>query len=155
MMPREHVDFVFAYHGGALLSHLAIRENGNDHRANILRLNRNFAIVMDRDLDFDESKPAKGQRAKEEIVNCAKDLPTCAALVTPGYTIESCLPSQFRNKYFSIASEGRLRLERSTKVGVATRYLSEYADWDGCFDATCSAEGLVTSLLDAIRKWAP
>lgn len=154
--PVEHVDYMFSYHGGALLSHLTA-EYGHSLLVDIARLNRNFVVIMDDDGDFDASLAPGGstgalgkRRMLERIV--AIGSPNCCGLSTPGYTIEASLPPAYRDRYFKFDSQ-RLRHFAGKKVTIARGYVQTHPTWSGCFDPKFSILPMMTSLLEKIDRW--
>lgn len=153
-VPVEHADYAFAFHGGSLLSHLAVQ--GVPTKTNISRIHRNFVVLMDRDDDFDAQRgePVGGTSAKHTIVSgiAQIDSESCVGLLTPGYTVESSLPGEFRDLYFEDV-DGRLRLVRGKKVGIASRYAALYFDWKTCFDQDVPMRAEVAIIVRAIQRW--
>ena len=156
--PVEHVDFMFAYHGGALLAHLTAECDGSS-QINVSRINRNFVVVMDDDGDFDETGVvgrSTGAAGKSAILArvAAIGSPACAGLATAGYTIEASLPAAFRSAYFRFDASGvRLVHVAGKKVAIARRYVASHSEWETCFDPKFSMDDVVRALLKTIDLW--
>lgn len=148
--PIEHVDYCFAFHGGSILTHFT--PGTEEKNIDVSRLNRHFTVIVDRDLDAEA--PDVVASTKDVLEKWIQGIasPKCRLLRTPGYTIESSLPYEFRKTYFRYRGP-RLRLVRGKKVVIAQRYCSQYSDWEGCFDPDKSMEALVGALVDVIRSW--
>ena len=148
--PLEHVDYCFAFHGGSILRHFAPVE-GAGH-VDISRLNRNFVVVVDKDLDGDEA--AVDGSAKGALQDWVRAIGSsnCEALTTPGYTVESSLPRAFRDLYFEVHGP-RLRLVRGRKVSIAERYCAAHGDWTSCFEPGDAMGPLVAALVGVINAW--
>lgn len=147
--PLEHIDYSFAFHGGSVLAHFS-PHIGEEH-IDISRINRNFVVVVDKDLESDDGHIIDG--AKEGIRDWVQSIasPKCDSLTTPRYTIESSLPRAFRDVYFTEV-DGRLRV-RGRKVVIAERYCKAYQHWDDCFDHDEPMRDLVSSLVRLINAW--
>jgi hypothetical protein len=155
--PVEHVDYMFSYHGGALLSHLTA-EDAESTLVDIARLNRNFVVIMDDDGDFDvaaESAASTGAPGKQRMLEriAAIGSQNCCGLSTPGYTIEASLPAVYRNRYFKFNELGKLRHFAGKKVAVARRYVQTYLQWSDCFDHQFSIVPMMTALVEKIDQW--
>jgi len=158
LAPAEYVDYMFAYHGGALLAHLTA-ESDDSSQINVSRINRNFVVLMDDDGDFDEtgavrcSTGAAGKRAILARI-AAIGSPACVGLSTAGYTIEASLPEAFRSKYFRFDATGvRLTHVAGKKVAIARRYVARYSAWGTCFDPEFPMDDVVRTLLNTIDLW--
>ncbi|KQX01097.1 hypothetical protein ASC94_00110 [Massilia sp. Root418] len=155
---RENADYSFALYGGSLLPHFSA-DGGGDLIA-LLQLNRNMALVMDRDLDFvadgkDGLRCLDPASAKARILAEMRDLgaPSCYAWVTDGYTVESYLPDAFRNVYFE-EEGGRLKLRKGRKTDIAARYAAAHGDLSAC---SCMPEALAqhaARLYAAVAQWS-
>ena len=148
--PIEHIDYCFAFHGGSVLAHFS--PNFGEEHIDISRINRNFVVVVDKDLESAEGRlidSAKGS-IRDWIRRIAS--PKCDSLTTPGYTVESSLPCVFQKEYFRVIDD-RLRLIKGRKVVIAERYCKTYPDWDTCFDHDEPMRDLVSSLVRLINAW--
>ena len=134
--PLENVDYSFAFYGGSLLSHFSTEET--DDFIEMMKINRNFAIVMDRDLDFSVddngsltllSPNSAKSRIIREIEN--KETETILAWVTDGYTIENYLPREFFKEHFSTENNGIVTTKRG-KVEVARKYVKKFDSFSDC-----------------------
>lgn len=155
--PVENVDYAFCFYGGATLSHF---DADAVAFIDMLRINRNLAIVFDNDNDF--ARDAQGQlvcgntaSAKYrmlEKLNTLKDL-RFHAWVTDGYTIESYLPDELRTQHFD-DQDGRLVLKpHHRKVEVAMQYQRGYPSIDGYSCVPRQLNDHVAQLLAHIRSW--
>jgi len=152
--PQEHRDYSFAFHGGAVLSHIGAQDAKG--RVDISRLNRNFVLLMDRDNNIgDGVDPKRTNAAKEAILKETQAIGSklCAALVTPGYTIESSLPARYRKAFFKL-SRGRLHHIRGKKVAIAMQYVKEYETWDSCFDQQAHMGETIRAIVETVFQWS-
>lgn len=157
--PVEHVDYMFSYHGGALLSHLTA-EYAESTLVDIARLNRNFVVIMDDDGDFEvpfASPASTGALGKRQMLEriAAIGSQNCRGLSTPGYTIEASLPATYRNRYFEFDAERKLRHFAGKKVAIARGYVQRYLRWSDCFDPDFSIVPMITALEEMIGRWNP
>jgi energy-coupling factor transporter ATP-binding protein EcfA2 len=152
-LPLEHRDYSFAFHGGAVLAHLGA--HGSSQRLDVSRLNRNFVVLMDQDNDIgDGIASEKVNAAKQAMLDDIRRLnsPSCVGLLTPGYTIESSLPEDFRSQYFKPEGDRLLHI-RGKKVAIARRYESRFVDWRTCFDPALTMQPVIERILSAIQHW--
>ncbi len=150
--PIERVHYAFVSYGGALLKHLAL---GGDEPAKVdLRaINRNFVVVIDRDLQPDDDTALTGEKARF--------LAEAAALgaggqvwITQGYTIESYLPSDWPAAARHIVrSDGRVRVQGISKVELADRFASAANPWTESFAAESDLPDRIAQLLDRVSAW--
>jgi hypothetical protein len=115
--------------------------------------------VIDQDLDFEldaknefvckKPKSAKG-RVLEALrkINCK----ACYGWITDGYTIESYLPDEFRNKYFQY-KDGRLVLGSRSKMEVAAMYANKFCSIEGCSNDSRKLMQHVGKIYEAIFTW--
>lgn len=86
----EGAHYSIAFYGGALLSHLTADDDEVDDFINLLRINRNLAVVIDSDrstADEDLNDTKKRVIGELEAIGAL-------AWVTEGYTIENYLPRE-------------------------------------------------------------
>ncbi len=153
-LPLEHRDYSFAFHGGAVLAHLGAH-GSTTQRLDLSRLNRNFVVLMDRDDDIgDDIAPEKVNAAKQAMLDDIRILnsPSCVGLLTPGYTIESSLPKEFRSTYFKEEPDRLLHI-KGKKVAIARHYESRFVDWMTCFDSALTMQPVIEQILSAIHHW--
>lgn len=116
--PIENVDYSFSMYCGSSLKHYteSISNIENDF-INILKINKNNIILMDRDNDYTYSgtngfdllnKTAK-ENIREEFIND----PNTYVWLTEQYTIESYLEENFIYKYFEFTPD-----KSSTNTGI-------------------------------------
>ncbi|MRV75834.1 AAA family ATPase [Duganella sp. FT92W] len=156
--PLENVEYSFLLYGGAALNHFGIDEI--DAFIDMLRINRNLAIVMDRDLDFVDDPDGKlicmrPSSAKQRVLSAlaAFEGARTHAWVTDGYTIESYLPHALQTEHFDV-DNGRLVLKKHrNKVAIANQYVRTHARWDGCADRPDTLLTRIEALVDALRAW--
>lgn len=137
LLPQENVDFSFSSYGGSALDHY--EANGVGTAIDMLKINPNAFFVMDRDLDFKrredgEEVPRDERHPKTRILRelLAENDGSRQYWITDGYTIESYLPSEFKDKYFEFTND-RLRLKSGqSKVDIARRYLEKNYCLDQC-----------------------
>jgi len=131
-IPRENIDYAFCFYGGAVLSHFGVESNGQiDDVIDMLKLNRNSFVVIDRDDDF--SVEGDGSLVRMKQTPCSKYRITEALpghiWITAGYTIESYLPSTYVDRQLIHEDElGRTKIGKSmSKVELARLYTTQCA----------------------------
>lgn len=158
IQPVEHVDYAFAYYGGAVLSHFSVDESAGKF-IELLRINRHIALFMDRDNDFTrdaagklqaESKKSAKHRVVEEFERLAR--PTCRYWVTKHYTIESYLPSQFRADEFQAVGE-RLIPNSGSKTKTSLVYTTKYKTFSTAVEDPAGVGDMMAALFDLIARW--
>ncbi|MDB5935730.1 MAG: protein putative AbiEii toxin, Type system [Massilia sp.] len=132
--PIENVDYSFAFYGGSILSHYAATESDGKF-IDLLRVNRNMALFMDRDNDFSNALDGSllclnENSAKWRIIQEFEKLdgPHCKHWVTDGYTIESYLPAKFIAAHFE-NKDGQLVPKWRTKAAISGLYVSDYSSF--------------------------
>lgn len=137
-MPAENIAFAFSMYGGALLRHYSA--GTDDTLIRVFDINPHAFLLMDRDLDFLpgpylQAKAKDPASTKARILKEIRDQESGSRVswVTDGYTIESYLPDEFREKHFGM-QEGRLHALSKSKVEIAhlfsdshTRFADSYA----------------------------
>lgn len=152
--PLENVEYSFCFYGGSSLSHFTARETKGF--VEMLKINRNFAIVVDNDLDFAPGpdgtltclRPAS---AKGRILDEIPKRPGALAWVTEAYTIENYLPAHFFAEHFSVDGEGRTSTTRQ-KVNIAKKHVKQFESFDTC-TSSAHLERHMAELFAAIRIW--
>lgn len=157
-MPQENVDYSFAMYGGASLSHFSF-----DNAApfiDMLSINRNAIIVMDRDNDFvvDDygcEVVANPALAKAKITNWleSKGQERAYAWVTDGYTIESYLPEKFLENDFFEENCRLILKENRNKVAIATRYAKQDLQFKTCSRMKILLDFHIARLVASIAAW--
>ncbi|MDB5800612.1 MAG: protein putative AbiEii toxin, Type system [Rhodocyclales bacterium] len=156
--PTENVDYSFAFYGGSSLSHFTAQEA--EGFIDMLKINRNFGIVMDRDLDLvtDESSHivcTTPNSAKAKIMGAVNGMGARNSFVwvTDEYTMESYLPAKFSEKYFNNLNN-RFNLKSGTKVHVAANYMKTHSSWNNCAKSLEPLETHIARLHHTITMWS-
>jgi hypothetical protein len=154
---KENVDYSFSFYGGSLLSHLSISDS--DSFIDMLRINRNLVIVMDRDKDFleDDEKNLickNPESAKARILAELKNFNShaCHAWITDEYTIESYLPAPYRRQYFEDCDE-RLVQIKGRKMAIAAEYTGLFDQMANCTDMPEKLSRHISTLHQTITYW--
>jgi hypothetical protein len=163
---REGVHYHCAFYGGALLSHVtASEEESVEEFVNLLRINRNAALVMDSDR---ESASGQLSEAKNRLIAELKAA-GCIAWVTEGKEIENYIPAHVVSAVLSIeaaedpsqfedfstyleslkAGEGR-RFERG-KVAFARKACAKWTTIGP--DDRLGLKSQVLEVVSKIRRW--
>jgi len=156
-MPVENLHFSFAFYGGSMLSHYSAGRTPG--LIDMFSINNNSIVIMDRDLDFAREKGT--DRCINE--NCTKyqvwsdfqkkQNPYSYCWVTEKYTIESYLPSAFREKYFNYKS-GRLDKTSSySKVSLAQKFADKHTTFNSSFENNSDLPQCIEKLFNTISKW--
>jgi ABC-type thiamine transport system ATPase subunit len=152
--PVENRDYAFCTYGGANLSHFSVVEQ--DAFVDMVCINRNMVIVIDRDNDFalGATDCINKSSAKYRVINefKSRDLPKSHVWVTDGYTIESYLPRLFQAKYFEVKKNRLVLKKNKNKVDAARKLIKSHAGWRGY----CHAEALmrhIETLHRLISSW--
>lgn len=131
--PVENRDYSFCMYGGANLSHFSVAEQ--EAFIDMVCINRNMVIVIDRDKDFapGTTECATRNSAKYRVIEELKsrELPKAYTWVTDGYTIESYLPIHFQAKYFEVKRERLILKKNKSKVDAARRHIQRHSSWRG------------------------
>ncbi|WP_104655706.1 ATP-dependent nuclease [Ralstonia insidiosa] len=154
--PVENVDYSFSLYGGASLSHFSAQETGEF--IEMIKINRNFVIVMDSDLDFKINNDGslihlRPNSAKSRIIKEIEQeiSDNALALVTDGYTIENYLPHPFFDEHFSIEAQGVVRAKIG-KVDAARRYAKDFTSFlDGI--TKIELERWIGKLAKTVLSW--
>ncbi len=157
-IPLEEFDFSFLEYGGSCLSHFGFGTVGG--LIDMLKINRNLFLVMDRDNDIESGTNGelifkKPRGAKARVYNhILSQHPNASRVwVSDGYTIESYLPERFRFAYFRTEEDGRLEPIRGTKVSIASKYVTTHNNWDTCVTNPECLEIQIKAILKAIQYW--
>ena len=156
-VPVENVEFAFAYYGGALLRHYSAAPS--NALIAIFGINPNAFILMDRDLDFYLGPdgidiPASENGTKTRILAEVRSQRSASrqAWVTSGYTIESYLPDDFRNRYFRADGKRLILLAGKSKVETAHAFAQMYRAFDDSH-ASDDLPRLIESMYRIIQHW--
>lgn len=156
-MPVENIHFAFLLYGGAMLNQFSVG-SGTD-LIEIFRINANSIVIMDRDLDFvtdatGQEIPDNPLGAKAKIyadIGSAGSGRYC--WITQQYTIESYLPSGFRDKYY-VLEDGRLKATTTlSKVTVAEKCRSQFNDFTASYETGSDLPVQIQRLYEAIDAW--
>ncbi|OIR03570.1 hypothetical protein GALL_144290 [mine drainage metagenome] len=156
-MPVENIHFSFALYGGAMLNQFVAKPSGD--LIEIFKINQNSLVVMDRDLDFitdadGNEIPKNPAGAKATIY---KDIDSAGVgrycWITQRYTMESYLPSEFRNEYYELKDD-RLRPTSSvSKVAVAERFRSEFNSFATSYEHGSDLPVWIERICHSIDWW--
>jgi energy-coupling factor transporter ATP-binding protein EcfA2 len=148
--PIERVHYGFVTYGGALLKHLTLADE-DSHRVAVRSINRNFVVVIDRDLAGDSTERISAEKQRVLAEATALDQHE-AVWITQGYTIENYLPESYRN-WLRTDAQGRTKVRGLSKVELASRFRNEQAAWSGSFRADTDLGQRIDGLLDVIEHW--
>lgn len=144
--PQERCHFSILPYGGSSLAHYDAPSTAEAGLISLFSLSHNAFVLMDKDLDFDEL--GMGSGAKQRIKDSLRD----DVWVTDGPTIESYLPREFFDKYFSELDSGRVKGKSSlSKVEIARRYVREFQHWPST--PSPHLERCIEALVERIRRW--
>ena len=148
--PVERVHYVFVSFGGALIKHLTLAD-ALEERVAIRSINRNFAMVIDRDLP---QSPGGIPEAEKRRLLAEADALACsdAVWITEGYTVEDYLPPEFIANRLNHDAAGRTRVIGS-KVDLAARFRREASDWESGFAPGSDLPVRIDDLLHRIAAW--
>lgn len=135
LQPVENIAYLFCYYGGSVLSHFnAYSKREATDTVNLLTLNRNAFVVLDRDADFEMTnegtfvKTKTTPLAKYHVVDSLREREREWVWITSGNTIESYLPKKYVDEGYLEEKEGITKIgKRDTKVELARRYLRDTA----------------------------
>lgn len=148
----ELVHYAFVSYGGALLKHIGLTGNQTE-RVDIRTVNRNFSVVLDRDLVPSDGRisPDK-QRMLDEAALLGSET---AIWVTEGYTIESYLPTTWEKgrQHIKTQSSQRVTIEGIGKVDLARRFAGTPMHWDESFLKGSDLSARIQALHTRIRQW--
>jgi hypothetical protein len=152
--PLENVDYAFCFYGGSALSHFSTREIKGF--VEMLKINKNIAIIMDRDLDFEVDADGlficrNPKSAKSRVMNELFGRSEAVVWITEKYTIENYLPDTFFKENFSIDARG-IPSTTKQKVGIARRYIRKFNKFETC-TSSLQLERRLEQLFKAIRAW--
>lgn len=151
--PVENVDYSFCFYGGSLLSHFSLEEQNGFVK--MLGLNRNCAIVIDQDFDFEEKNGSlfckSLNSAKSRILEEFSRRRGAFVWVTEGYTIECYLPSDFFAKNFIVDERNAVRA-KSQKVNIANKYIENFDEFESC-SSSLKLGAHMERLFFTIQNW--
>jgi energy-coupling factor transporter ATP-binding protein EcfA2 len=151
--PIERVHYAFVPYGGAVLAHVCLSARDPD-RVDLRAINRNFAVVIDRDLSALPDGGFAGDKGR--LLAEAEALAADEALwITEDYTIESYLPDTWLTgrRHIRTDAQGRVIVERIAKVELARRFKREITDWPSSFAAGSDLGQRIRGLFDRINAW--
>lgn len=162
---RENVHYSFSLFGGACISHFSAGAEADmddvDDLINVIRINRNAAVAIDRDADFGTDGfgslyPVNGsgrtkQRLLAEIYQDGQG--GNAAYLGDRYTIESYLPPALARQYLDPASGYTKVRSGVTKVWLARHAAGTAGTMDWMLAAHGDLRQGVQRLLDTIAAW--
>lgn len=105
-LPKENRDYSIAFYGGSILTWFTMDDaivvdsqlqDDGDKFINLLKLNRNVLLVMDKDSESGKKWDTK-QRIKSEVEK--QEFPNSKAIITDGKEIESYLPKAIIDRAF-------------------------------------------------------
>lgn len=151
--PIERVHYAFVSYGGSLLKHVGLDNKAPD-RIDLRTINRNFAVVIDRDL----SELPDGRLAgdKGRLLVEAESLSAYQAIwITQDYTVESYLPADWLSgrRHLRTDSSGRLSVHGISKVELARRFADESMEWPMSFAKGSDLPSRIAILFDQIALW--
>ncbi|KXV60046.1 hypothetical protein AD948_06465 [Acetobacter senegalensis] len=121
----EDINYSFSFYGGSILSNFSMIPSCS--HINILNINQNFFMVIDRDLSFEDGSdvPKNVISTKSKIINEINQInrKTCGYWITKPYTIEGYLPEDVLYTYFIIdenTTKITLKPESPPKTKIAT-----------------------------------
>ncbi len=161
-IPVEHVEYSFCFYGGAILSHFEVGDDYNDSGefVKLVVHNRNFAIVMDSDNDYEYSAENEltclNLKSFKNRILAAPKKPGSKAMfwITHGYTIENYLPEETLARYFDIRLNGGLYPKsRASKVQIAARITNSGKDMLVAPDMISCLTERISLLYSKINEW--
>lgn len=158
--PLENVDYSFIFYGGSVLSHFSSVEDGTAF-INLLKINRNAALIMDNDNDFILNNngllapkiwdTTKG-RVIKEFNSLKAEKVNCEYWVTRGYTIESYFPVSFLNEHFE-TSQGKLAPKWRKKTDISDLYIKMHRNWSTASEDPNHLVPMISGLYNLINVW--
>lgn len=156
--PLENVDYSFAFYGGSVLSHFSVEGSGNQF-IELLSVNRNLALFIDRDNDFSRNTDGSfnclnAASAKCRIVQGLEQLgsSSCKCWITDQYTIESYLPKKFLDCHFTEDGE-RLLPKNGSKTKTSLIYASSHNEFMTAVSAPELLMPRIAELYELISRW--
>ena len=159
----ENCDFQIVTYGGSLLKYFNIdknidfwiNENNNNIESliNLLKVNRNFVILMDRD-DFDNpSELTKWRKEKkEQIITLSKEVENMSWL-TKEKEIENYLPEIILRKYDIFTNNKLSKTYSANKVGYAKRVVKDDEfNWNNS-KSVLDLENKIEEIVNRIIIW--
>lgn len=117
--PIERVHYSFALFGGALIKHITLQDD-RPERIGLRAINRNFFVVLDRDLPGDQS--GTPWREKVRLIEEAENIGRGSHVwLTEDYTIEDYLPSLW-NTFLNRSPGGRTKIISRSKLDLAEEF---------------------------------
>ncbi len=159
----ENVHYAFCFYDGSVLSHFGAdndvypEEWETKDAIEMLRVNRNSFVVVDRDLDFTWNgdvpvKTRSGKCAKYQILD---QLSSEVTWITAGYTIESYLPENYVDAGYLVKNNERLLIgSKLSKVELARKYKRdmEHKGFDELFNTQLNPANQIWKLNESIVR---
>ncbi|MBB5412143.1 hypothetical protein HDG34_006114 [Paraburkholderia sp. HC6.4b] len=150
--PIERVHYSFVTYGGALLKHLTMTDDHNE-KVDLRRINRNFVIVVDKDLPEASTSPIGAEKLRI-LHEAAQTHPAPGIWVTQHYTVESYLPNNWAGKQKHVKeSAGVTKVEGIAKVDLAMKFQREVGQWEGSYLQGSNVPEMIAALTNRIRAW--
>lgn len=150
--PIERIHYAFASYGGSLIKHIALSD-ASHAGTNLLSINRNFAIVIDRDNDSPNEEDL-GKEKKRLLFEAESLNAKHAVWITDPYTIEVYLPMDWEHyRYIVKDSEGRVRVNGISKVALAERFAKADMTWETSYHNGKDLSQQIETLFKRITAW--
>lgn len=151
--PIESIHYAFVSYGGALLKHIGLADDTPD-RVDLRTVNRNFTVVIDRDLSARSDGGFDGDKGR--LIEEARQLAAEEGVwITERYTVESYLPEDWPAavRFIKTDAKGRLIVSGIGKVELACKFANEILDWNQSFANGSDLPVRIAALLDRINAW--
>ena len=151
--PIERVHYAFVAYGGALIKHVALEET-TGVRVDLRAVNRNFALLIDRDFSALDDSEFSGEKGRL-LVEARTLGQETAVWITEGYTIENYLPAAWplRERHSRTDDAGRTRVVGIGKVELATRFGDAGLDWTASYLGDSDLPNRIAALFSRIKAW--
>ncbi|WP_343668599.1 ATP-dependent nuclease [Paraburkholderia heleia] len=151
--PVERVHYSFVCYGGALLKHLTIADDHPD-KVDVRRINRNFFMVIDRDLPKKSEATIAGEKLRilREAERCK---PASDVWITQHYTMENYLPDAWerKQKHVSVSESGETGVGGIGKVELASRFRQDIGSWEVSYQEGSDLPEMIGLLFKKIEAW--
>ena len=145
----EDTHYSLLSYGGALIKHLTFFDESSE-KVNLEAINRNWFIVMDRDMLNNGDQLLKEE--KERILQEARKLNRESAVwITQDYTIEGYLPEVFDNKI--IRGQDKKISVKGSKVELANQFSKKISSWNESFREGTDLPDRIQQLFKVIESW--
>ena len=149
----ERVHYAFVSYGGALMKHLTLSGEHGD-KVDVRSINRNYALVMDRDLDDAGAGGLRGEKGRllAEAAALGKD---DHVWVTEGYAIEAYLPVDWplAELHLRTTAQGRIVVEGIAKAELARRFALDGRGWRDSYREGSDVPDRIAGLSGLIAAW--